>query len=106
MNQKIIEEYGTNRLLKQGAVLVTHPKEIIESFCNLKYCKEKEKIIIIPEKYKEIYNMIKRNKIDANAIARKQTEPIQKILDILLLMEIEDYIEKLPDGRYKIKGDK
>ncbi len=43
--------------------------------------------------------------MEANEIARKLKEPIQIILSILFSMEMDEYIQKIGTGEYKIKKE-
>ena len=99
---------GTNRLLKQGAILVTNTKDIINSFKDIKYKENDKKGVAvnfntIPEKYKEVYRIVENNHLDINEISRKIGKNISETNSLIFMMELEEYIEKSADGTYKQK---
>ena len=99
---------GTNRLLKQGAILVTNAKDIINSFKDIKYKKNNKKEVevnfdTIPEKYKEIYRLLENKHLDINEISRTIRKNISETNSLIFMMELEEYIEKSADGTYKQK---
>lgn len=108
MKKIISMEFGTNRLLKKGNILVTEAKDIIESFPELNYKQisldtEKISYCFIPKEYLPVYKEIQKNKKDINELSRTLKMPIQDVNNILFMLELENYIEKLPGGEYQIK---
>lgn len=101
---------GTNKLLRNGATLVTNAREIISSFKELNYKdeitnKHQTLPINVPEKYKEIFKLLSRECIDVNEISRKLKKPVNEINSLVFMMELEEYIEKNADGTYKPKEE-
>lgn len=97
---------GTNRLIREGAILVTKPSQIIKDFNQKKLSKPekvKSKKIKIPKEYKSIYYILKENPMYINEISKKEKKSISEINGILTLMEIEGYITRLDQNQYKIK---
>lgn len=97
---------GTNRLIREGAILVTKPSQIIKDFNQKKLSKPekvKSKKIKIPKEYKSIYYILKENPMYINEISKKEKKSISEINGILTLMEIEGYITRLEQNQYKIK---
>ncbi len=97
---------GTNRLIQEGAYMVTEVKDIIKEFPNLNY-KEmpKEKIISKStrkickiKKYNEIYKWITEETTSLNEIYQKSKKNISEINHILFMLEIEGYIKKVAGG--------
>ena len=106
---------GTNKLIRKGAILVTSTKEIIEEFDFLKYkeikisnnkekTKEKTKdkvqkeITFENKEEKEIYELINNGFSNINEIYKKTNIQIQKLNQILFMLEIKGYIKKLVGG--------
>lgn len=80
---------GTNRLIKEGAKLVTSVSDILEQM-NIKE-QNKE----IPLEYKEIYEVIKKGTHQINAICKKINQNPSKIMSILTIMEIDGYVQSI-----------
>lgn len=101
-------EYGTNRLLKQGAILALNAKDIIDCFSELDYIENKTQDGIneslIPPMYLETYRMIQKKKTDINGLCRSLSKPISEINSLLFMMEIEGFVQKQPSGEYTIRG--
>ena len=102
---------GTNKLIRKGAILVTSTKEIIEEFDFLEYKevkisnnKEKTKdkvqkeITFENKEEKEIYELINNGFSNINEIYKKTNIQIQKLNQILFMLEIKGYIKKLVGG--------
>lgn len=102
---------GTNRLIRKGAKIVTSTEDIIKEFSFLEYkippkeegIKKQKQIhskrkICKNKEYNEIYQLITENPISLNEIYQKANENILKINNILLMLEIEEYIEKVVGG--------
>ena len=106
---------GTNKLIRKGAILVTSTKEIIEEFDFLKYkeikisnnkekTKEKTKdkvqkeITFENKEEKEVYELINNGFSNINEIHKKTNMQIQKLNQILFMLEIKEYIKKLVGG--------
>lgn len=97
---------GTNNLIKQGAILVTDPNEILTQIGeNVEKDEEKNKKteLKIPNEYKEIYEKLEEGKINTNELARSLKQTIVQINQKLTLMELEGLIEILPGNIVKIK---
>lgn len=98
---------GTNRLIRQGAKIVTCTEDIMREFPFLSYkplLKEKEIEVSKRRKkcenkeYNQIYQFITENPISLNEIYKKSNEDISKINNILLMLELKGYIEKVVGG--------
>ena len=97
---------GTNNLIKQGAILVTDPNEILTQIGeNVEKDEEENKKteLKIPNEYKEIYEKLEEGKINTNELARSLKQTIVQINQKLTLMELEGLIEILPGNIVKIK---
>lgn len=98
---------GTNRLIQEGAKIVTCTEDIIKEFSFLSYKtppkKEKTEIpkrkkVCKNEEYEEIYQLITENPISLNEIYEKSSKNIAEINNILLMLELDGYIEKIAGG--------
>lgn len=97
---------GTNNLIKEGAILVTNPNEILTQIGENveKDTEENEKTEFkIPNEYKEIYEKLEEGKIGINELARSLNQTIVQINQKLTLMELEGLIETLPGNVVQIK---
>lgn len=102
-----IHGVGTNRLIRQGAKIVTNAQEIIKEFPFLTYKippkKNEEKVskkrkICNNKIYNQIYELITENPISLNEIYRKSSKSVSEINNILLILELEGYVEKVVGG--------
>ena len=98
---------GTNKLIQNGAVLVTNPNQIIDGLIN-KDCRENNdnKYSIIPKEYLEIYKILSDIPIHINEIARKLKKEIQEISPIITIMEIDGYVIQSPINYFIINKNK
>ena len=103
---------GTNRLIQEGAILVTNPKQIIselknnehveDKVCNIKnneYTENKvcniknaDENIMLSKEYLEVYKILSDEPIHINEIARNLNKEICEISPIITMMEIDGYI--------------
>ena len=102
--------FGTNRLIKKGGILVTDVKDIIESFPELNYeqislTTKRINPCFIKKEYLPVYKEIQKSKKDANVLSRTLKITIQEVNNVLFMLELENYIEKLPGGEYQIKTE-
>lgn len=102
------EGIGTNRLIKNGAKLVTCVDDIlkelkINSEKNVNNKQEKTiEIVNIPEEYTEVYKSITKEPISIDEICKKTKLKINEVNYKLTMLELEGYIEKLP-GNFFVK---
>ena len=118
---------GTNRLIKQGAELVTSPIEVLkilenkELYRNKLYIKEENQNIKIstrkdknkkleseqtkeiPAEYEDIYNIIKGKEIHINDICKIAKKSMKEVGVILTMLELKELIEVLPGNEIKVK---
>lgn len=98
-----------NKLIKEGAFLVTETEDIINRYPGLHLKKqeiEEEKIgdSSIEDKYKKIYNILdKENAIHINEIIKKLKLNANEVNYKLMMLELEDKIVSLPGNNYKKK---
>lgn len=98
---------GTNRLIQEGAKMITCTEDIINEFPFLTYKipqkKNLENEVIRRKKcnntnYNEIYKLITDKPILLNEIYRKCDKSVSEINNILLMLELEGYIQKVEGG--------
>lgn len=95
---------GTNRLIREGAILITKPSQIIKDFNQQKSLeKVNSKKINIPKEYKSIYHLLEENPMYINEISKKEKKSISELNGILTIMEIEGYITRLDQNQYSVK---
>ncbi|MBQ2938572.1 MAG: DNA-processing protein DprA [Clostridia bacterium] len=101
-----------NRLIKEGAFLVTDVEDIIKKYpeLNLKKRVYREEIIkieeekTIKEEYKNVYNELnEENPIHINEIAKRLKLDINEVSYKLTMLELEDKIVSLPGNNFRKK---
>lgn len=94
-----IRSYGANRLIDEGAYLVMSPKDIIDILEIDGYIIEDKKV---QSEYQDVYELIGTLPITANEIARITKKNISRINEILLMLELDDFIKQVSPGKYVI----
>lgn len=98
-----------NKLIKEGAFLVTEVEDIINKYPELNLKKKELKKIketddYVENEYKEVYNILKYEKgIHINEIAKIANLSINEVSYKLMMLELEDKIVSLPGNNYKKK---
>lgn len=98
-----------NKLIKEGAMLVTEVADIVEKYPNINLQKEKAKNIKIEkeeicEEYRDVYNVLdKEDSIHINEIVKKVNLNINEVTYKLMMLELDDKIVSLPGNNFKIK---
>lgn len=117
---------GTNKLIKQGANLVTEPNEILEDLEKINISKKANQKIIseksmklnknditknnkrnlnIDEQYMTIYKIISEGPIHINDICKKENKDISQITPILTMLELQGHIQQIAANQFKIKEE-
>lgn len=97
---------GTNELIRKGAILTRDYQDILGEYLpinNYNNFRKNKKVakIIMPNEYIEIYERINYIPININELYRKlNIKNISYLNQILYMMEIDEYIEKLPGNNY------
>lgn len=115
------EGIGTNRLIKDGAILVTKPEEILEGYkiVNIKKAeKNKDKINklirnqgennrnevkILPNEYLEVYKILSDEPTHIIEISKKLSKTISEVIPIITILEIDGYVQQ-PTTNYFMKN--
>ena len=95
-----------NKLIKEGAFLVTEVEDIINKYPEMKFTKKKLKKVDenVKEEYKYIYNCLDYEKtIHINEITKIVKLNISEVSYKLMMLELEDKIISLPGNNYKKK---
>jgi len=100
-NVDIINSSGTNELIKNGAILVTDVKDILDEFAipNEEENKKEE----INEEYKKVYQVLTNTPIHINEICKKTNSSMAEVNQIITMLEIEGLIKSLPNNQF-VKG--
>lgn len=102
---------GTNKLIRDGATLITKPSQIQKDFIQKSTQRLNQKQPLksisvnsqIPKEYQKIYNLLEKGEMHINEIAKNQKISISELNSIMTLMEIEGYIERLASNLYRRK---
>lgn len=96
-----------NKLIKEGAFLVTDIEDIIYRYPDINFKKQELKqreSNLVDDEYKDIYNILsKENEIHINEIVKKIRLPVNDISYKLMMLELQDKIISLPGNNYKKK---
>lgn len=95
-----------NKLIKEGAFLVTEVEDIINKYPEMKFTRKKLKKVNenVKEEYKDIYNCLDYEKtIHINEITKIVKLNISEVSYKLMMLELEDKIISLPGNNYKKK---
>lgn len=98
-----------NKLIKEGAFLVTEVEDIIKQYPELIFKRQEfEKIDkkddCIENEYKEVYNALKYDKeLHINEIAKIVNLSINEVSYKLMMLELQDKVVSLPGNNYKKK---
>ena len=94
---------GTNRMLQEGAKLITKPSQIIQMLEETNK-DEQDEAKKIPKKYLDIYKLLSHKPININELVRILNTNIQEINSKLTLMELEGFIVQDGTNIYIKKG--
>ena len=100
---------GTNNFIREGAILTTCVNDIfceydflekfIDTSCEIP--SKKVSNIAVPDEYKAIYNLISKESISVDSISKKLNLNINEVNSVLLMMELNGYVKKLPGNMYE-----
>lgn len=98
---------GTNRLIQEGAKIVTCTEDIVKEFSFLSYKippkknemkVQKRRKICKNREYHQIYQLITECPISLNEICQSSNKSVADINNILLMLELDGYIKKVAGG--------
>lgn len=94
---------GTNELIKEGAILVTEPEDILRKII-LEEESKVESEYEVNEEYKEVYNALNSTPMHINEICKKAKISMSETSQILTMLEIEGAVKSLPNNEFtKVK---
>lgn len=98
---------GNNRLIREGAKLVTCADDIIEEYEFLNKAKiQKQNIILkkqVKEEYRPLYEILEKRQVPINTISKKLGCNISDLNYLITMMEIEGLIKVMPGNFIKRK---
>ena len=97
---------GSNELILKGASFVTKPEQIISKLLEksekLAENRKREKRII-PAPYQSVYELLEKGEKYINDISKILKIPLPELSQIIMMMELEGYIEKLEGNQFRIR---
>ena len=100
-NVDVINSNGTNELIKNGAILVTDVKDILDKFIMQNEEKNKEEV---NQEYKKVYDVLEAFPMHINEICKKTNSSMAEVNQIITMLEIEGLIKSLPNNQF-VKGE-
>ncbi|NLD49811.1 MAG: DNA-protecting protein DprA [Clostridiaceae bacterium] len=113
-NVNSINSTGTNKLIREGAKIVTGIEDILEEF-NLSYTEEKIKKFYqennrddkllkgLEEDERKIAQCLVEGELHIDVLAKKTGFSIKSVNSILLMLELKCVVEQLPGKIFKLK---
>jgi len=100
-NIDVINSSGANELIKNGAILVTDVKDILNEFT----IQDEEKNIKqeVNQEYKKVYDILGNVPMHINEICKITNSSMAKVNQIITMLEIEGLIKSLPNNQF-VKG--
>lgn len=95
---------GVNLLIKEGATLVTNPKEIVDYFDMCESTLNEKNKKYIDKEFIEVLEFIGNIPVSINEIVRKTKKTVSEINEQLLFLEMNGQIKSLPGGMYIINS--
>ncbi len=89
--------HGTNRLIKEGAIPVTSPHEVMD-YLGLTHARNEKatREILLDEAERNVWEALSSEPIYLDTLAEKVNEPTGKLLNALLKLEMKGYVKQLP----------
>ena len=94
---------GTNNLIKSGANILTDINDVLKLFNKDKIESPEMSNLRIKNKYRAIYNLIKKTQMSQDEISRTLNMEIYEVNTLLMEMELEGLVEVCSGNIVKIK---
>lgn len=93
---------GTNKMIKDGAKLVTSVEDITQNYNFLKktFVLDKVQIAEVAEKYKDVFELISDVPVDFEKLVKKSNLKVNDLMSKLTMLELENKIERLSGNRF------
>ena len=96
---------GTNKLIQEGAILVTDAKDIINKFKFLHKIRAKKDVIVkveqtINEKYRKIYELIPEEGININDMVVSNNLNLSEVMENITMLEIMGKVKRKAGNKY------
>lgn len=93
---------GVNKLIKNGAILVTSPSDIIDEIPEFQGLEKRiiKRNNLVKKEYRKIYEILDEIPIGIDEIAIKTQNSVKATSNLLSLMELEDLIDEIPGAGY------
>ena len=98
-NIRVRQSEGTNRLIKDGAIPVTSPEDILNYFGFSSSVKE-EKEVELPGDEQRVFDAIGDEGARIEEICDATGFKPQQVNSILLLLELKGFVREIGGGRY------
>ena len=94
---------GTNRLLKDGAACCTCVQDVLDLLkIPLKKESQKRRTPALSGEEKTVYDALKAGAAHPDALARQTGIPVERLLQILLALELDGLVQAQPAGLYAV----
>jgi DNA processing protein len=94
---------GTNRLIKEGATLLTSPEDIFAELPRLKgevKVKRAQKIDDLTDTERDILEQFSEGPVHIDVLSRRLNTPVPDLMQVLLALELKGIVKELSGKRY------
>ena len=93
---------GTNRMIKEGAKMVTLIEDIIQNYNFLKktFVVDKVQMDEVEEKYKDVFELISDVPVEFEELIKKSNLKVSDLMSKLTMLELENKIKRLSGNRF------
>lgn len=97
---------GTNKMIQDGAKLVTSVEDIVDEFdflekvCSINEVKDEE----VDEQYKDVFELLSDVPIEFEKLVKKSDLKVNELMTKLTMLELDGKIDRLSGNRFVKKG--